>query len=153
MMTVAGAVGTDYWIPKDTATDFLPLLPTFPALYRAIRYHLGSAIFGALILAIIRMVRYVLMYIDSKAAELQQRSVAMKVFFHVAHCCLYCFEKCVRFLSYSTYILIAVEGGGFCQSAWKSFKLLFTNSLRVATAQVRTPVSYYPVAVLSTRRI
>ena len=55
------------------------------------------------------------MYLDQKAAELQQKSIAIKIFFQLAHCCLYCFEKCVRFLSYSTYILIAIEGGGFCQ--------------------------------------
>jgi hypothetical protein len=138
VMTVAGAVGSDYWIPKNAASSHVPALPTWPALHRAIRYHMGSAIFGGFILAAIRVARYIMMYIDQKAAELKQQSIVAVVIFQILHCALMCFEKCMRFLSYNAYILIAVEGGGFCQTAWKGFKLIFTNSMRVAVVQVLT---------------
>ena len=53
----------------------------------------------------------------------------------VVHCCLWCLEKCARYLTYSAYIMISIEGKGFCLSAWRSFKLIFSNSLRVAATQ------------------
>ena len=52
------------------------------------------------------------------------------------HCCLWCLEKIARYLTEAAYIMIAIEGRGFCLSAWRSFKLLFSNSLRIATTEV-----------------
>jgi choline transporter-like protein 2/4/5 len=135
IVTVAGAIGTDYWVQKDKASNFFPTFPVLPAFYRAIRYHAGSAIYGALILAIVRMIRYVMLYVDAKTAELQKDNFWVRVLFKVLHCMLWCLEKCMRFLTYSAYIMVAVEGRGFCVSAWRSFKLIFSNSLRVATTQ------------------
>ena len=133
VITIAGAIGTDYWVERHS--HFQPMFPAFPSFFRAVRYHVGTAVFGALILAIMRMIRYAMMYIDSKTAELQKDSMAVRIMFKVIHCCLWCLEKCLRFLTDSAYILTAIEGQSFCVSAWKSFKLIFSNSLRVATTQ------------------
>jgi choline transporter-like protein 2/4/5 len=131
MITMSGAIATDYWVDKKS--QFYPSMPIAGAFYRAMRYHLGSAIYGALILAIIRLVRYAMMYIDSKTAELQKKYCWIRVLMKVVQCCLWCLEKCVRYLTNSAYVLVAIEGRGFCTSAWRAFKLLFSNSLRVAT--------------------
>jgi hypothetical protein len=82
------------------------------------------------------MARYVMMYIDQKTAELQQSNRAVQILMKVVHCLLLCLEKVARYISESAYIMIAIEGRGFCLSAWRSFKLLYTNSLRIATTQV-----------------
>ena len=76
------------------------------------------------------------MYLDGKTAEMQKRSRLAKLGMMLVHCCLWCLEKCARYITESAYILIAVEGRGFCVSAWRSFKLLFTASLRIATTQL-----------------
>ena len=81
------------------------------------------------------MIRYGMMYIDSQTADLQKSNVWIKIMFKVLHCALWCLEKCMRFMTYSAYIMAAIEGRGFCMSAWRSFKLIFSNSLRVATTQ------------------
>jgi choline transporter-like protein 2/4/5 len=133
ILTVSGCISTDYWVDKNSAD--IPWFPLFPSFYRAIRYHCGSAIFGALVLAIIRLIRYIMMYIDSKTAELQKNNRWAKVVMAVVHCCLWCLEKCARFLTYSAYIMTSIEGNSFCVSAWRSFKLIFSNSLRVAATQ------------------
>jgi hypothetical protein len=133
ILTIAGSISTDYWVDKRSAD--VPWFPLFPSFYRAVRYHWGSAIFGGLVLALIRLIRYIMMYVDSKTAELQKDNRWAKIIMAVVHCCLWCLEKCARFLTYSAYIMISIEGRGFCLSAWRSFKLIFSNSLRVAATQ------------------
>ena len=77
-----------------------------------------------------------MMYIDRKTAELQQSNKAVKILMIGVQCCLWCLEKVARYISNAAYIMIAIEGRGFCASAWRSFKLLFSNSLRIATTEV-----------------
>ena len=77
-----------------------------------------------------------MMYIDRKTAELQQSNRAVKILMIGVQCCLWCLEKVARYISNAAYIMIAIEGRGFCASAWRSFKLLFSNSLRIATTEV-----------------
>merc|ERR1712167_260937 len=91
---------------------------------------------GGAIIAIIRLIRYIMMYIDRKTAELQQSNKAVKILMIGVQCCLWCLEKVARYISNAAYIMIAIEGRGFCASAWRSFKLLFSNSLRIATTEV-----------------
>jgi hypothetical protein len=133
MLTIAGAIASDYWI---TSEHFKPALPLLGSFYRAWRYHFGSAIYGGAIIAIIRLIRYIMMYIDRKTAELQQSNKAVKILMIGVQCCLWCLEKVARYISNAAYIMIAIEGRGFCASAWRSFKLLFSNSLRIATTEV-----------------
>eukprot|EP01051_Picozoa_sp_SAG22_P012637 SAG22_NODE_1333_length_4674_cov_5.765319_2_plen_183_part_00 len=128
-MTVVAAAANR--IAKDS--QFVPAMPVLGAAYRSVRYHFGSAIFGGAILALVRLARYIAMYIDAKTAELQKQHLWVRVVMKLVHCCLWCLEKCLRFLVSSAYILVAIEGRSFCRSAWRSFKLLFSNSLRVAT--------------------
>ena len=52
MVTISGAVASDYWVTSDALKPSFPMLGAF---YRACRYHAGSAAYGALIIAVIRM--------------------------------------------------------------------------------------------------
>ena len=133
MITIAGAIASDYWITADAMKPNYPMLGSF---WRAIRYHLGSAAFGGLLIALIRLARYVMMYVDEKTSQLQKTNRAVKILMKAVHCVLYCLEKFARYITEAAYILIAIEGRGFCVSAWRSFQLLYTNSLRIATTQV-----------------
>ena len=47
-------------------------------------------------------------------------------------CCLWCFEKCLKFLNKNAYIEVAIYGYNFCKAARKAFTLLMSNMLRVA---------------------
>ena len=58
MMTIAGAIASDYWITKEAMK---PSMPTAGAFYRTLRYHLGSAAFGSFIIAVIRVIRAIMM--------------------------------------------------------------------------------------------
>lgn len=75
-------------------------------------------------------------YVDLKTQELQKNNIGVKILMKCVHCLLWCLEKCARYITMQAYIMIAIEGNGFCLSAWRSFKLLFSNTLRIATTQV-----------------
>jgi len=48
-------------------------------------------------------------------------------------CCLWIFEKIIKYFTTNTYIEMAVYGQSFCTSAKRVFALLFENSARAAT--------------------
>jgi choline transporter-like protein 2/4/5 len=43
-----------------------------------------------------------------------------------------CFEQIVRFISQNAYTMIALQGKGFCKSAYEAFYLITRNLTRVA---------------------
>ena len=132
MITISGAIASDYWI---TSEAMRPGAPMLGSLFRTLRYHMGSAAFGSLIIALVRLARYVMMYVDEKTSQLQKDNRAVKILMVAIHCLMWCLEKICRYITETAYILIAIEGRGFCVSAWRSFQLLYTNSLRIATTK------------------
>ena len=48
-------------------------------------------------------------------------------------CCLWCFEKIIKYFTTNTYIEIAVYGQSFCTSAKRVFALLIENSGTIPT--------------------
>ena len=58
MITIAGAVASDYWV---TDTRYVPQWPVLASFGRTMRYHTGSAAYGSLIVALIRLARYIMM--------------------------------------------------------------------------------------------
>lgn len=65
-------------------------------------YHLGTAAFGSLIIAVIKTIRAVLTYIQKKASKSKLR-VAI-VILAVLKCLLWCLEKCLKFVNKQAYI-------------------------------------------------
>lgn len=66
-----------------------------------------------------------------QAKELQQNSFLARVVFKCVHCCLWCFEKSIKFLTNFSYIYVAVDGVSFCSAAVRTYKLLFNNPLQL----------------------
>ncbi|XP_071948312.1 choline transporter-like protein 2 [Antedon mediterranea] len=125
-VTLAGAFASWYWTfdKKDT-----PTFAVTASFWRAIRYHLGSIAFGSLIIAIIKMIRVSLEYLERKLKG--QQNDVVKYLLKCLKCCFWCLEKFMKFLNKNAYIMIAVYGKNFCTSAKKAFFLLLRNFLRV----------------------
>ena len=55
-------------------------------------------------------------------------------------CCLKCFlwllEKIIKFINRNAYIMVAVKGTGYCQSAGRAVSLLISNALRLVAVNV-----------------
>ena len=135
-MTIAGAIACWYWTLDKSDRKNLAKHPISSSLYRAVRYHLGTICFGSLIIAIVQLVRIALAYLDRQTKGLQKANFAVKMLMKCAQCCLWCFEKCVKFITNSAYIVCAMYGGGFCRSTKKAFKLILKNAARVATLKM-----------------
>ncbi|KAG8523193.1 Choline transporter-like protein 2 [Galemys pyrenaicus] len=127
-VTLAGAFASYYWAlhkPED-----LPAFPLFSAFGRALRYHTGSLAFGALILAIVQIIRVMLEYLDQRLKAAENKFA--KFLMTCLKCCFWCLEKFIRFLNRNAYIMIAIYGTNFCTSARNAFFLLMRNIIRVA---------------------
>ncbi|XP_006898835.1 PREDICTED: choline transporter-like protein 2 [Elephantulus edwardii] len=127
-VTLAGAFASYYWAMNKP--DDLPAFPLFSSFSRALRYHTGSLAFGALILAIVQIIRVMLEYLDQRLKAAQNKFA--KFLMTCLKCCFWCLEKFIRFLNRNAYIMIAIYGTNFCTSARNAFFLLMRNIIRVA---------------------
>ncbi|XP_053347117.1 choline transporter-like protein 4 [Clarias gariepinus] len=125
--TLAGAFASYYWA-FDKPSD-IPACPLISSFMRALRYHVGSLAFGALILTIVQIVRIILEYIDHKCKEAQNPCARFLIC--CLKCCFYCLEKFIKFINRNAYIMIAIYGKNFCVSAKNAFSLLMRNIIRV----------------------
>ena len=97
------------------------------SLKRVLRYHIGSMAFGALLVALVQLARAILAYVDKQTKTWQDKSKLLKVAFKVVACCLWCFEKAMKFITRNAYIFIAINGKPFCTSAKHAFWSIIKN--------------------------
>lgn len=91
--------------------------------------HLGTAAFGSLIIAIIKTIQAILSYLQRKAKK-SGNKLAQYVLC-ILQCCMWCLEKCMRFLSKNAYIQTSIYGYSFCKACRAAFFLIARNVLRV----------------------
>lgn len=104
------------------------------AFKTTLRYHLGSAAYGSLIIAIIKTIKAVVEYIKKKASKSGNKILVWIMC--IISCLLTCLEKIMKFINKHGYILIAIYGYSFCQACRKAFFLLLRNILRVAAVNM-----------------
>ncbi|KAK5968703.1 Choline transporter protein 1 [Trichostrongylus colubriformis] len=127
-ISLAGAFASYYWArnkPKD-----VPSFPVLRALGRALRYNMGSLAFGSLIIAVIKILRVLLEYLDKKLST--TKSTIIKVILSALKCCFWCLEVFFKFLTKNAFIMMAIYGKNFYTSAKESFLLLVRNCVRAA---------------------
>ncbi len=92
------------------------------------RFHSGSLAFGALIIAIIQMIRIILAYIQSKLKKNKESKIAHAIL-TCMQCLFYLLEKIFKYINRHAYIEIAIYGYDFCTGACKAVKLILRNVL------------------------
>jgi choline transporter-like protein 2/4/5 len=98
--TLAGAFASWYWAyrkPKD-----VPFFAVLGSLGRAFLFHSGSLAFGALIIAIIQMIRIILAYLQRKLKDKTGRIT--KILFCILQCCFWLLEKFFKYVNRQAYI-------------------------------------------------
>jgi len=125
-LTIATAVAT-WFFTRDKS--YVHSGTPFRSVGLVLRFHTGTAAFGALILAIVQIIRAVITYMQKKAKESGNK--VAEYILCLCQCCFWCFEKCVKFLSQNAYIQTAIFGKGFCSGAKDAFFLILRNFLRV----------------------
>jgi hypothetical protein len=122
---IAGSVCAWFFAPRSEKTK---LNTVRQAVWITFRYHLGSLAFGAFILAVVQFIRYAAMYFEKQAKA--QKNRVMVVVLKIVQCCLWCIEKCIKFLNKNAYIQVAILGTNFCRSAKNAFMLILRNIVR-----------------------
>ena len=77
------------------------------------RFHSGSLAFGALIIALIQLARAILAYIQKKLKGKTGRIA--KAILCMMQCCLWCFEKILKYINRQAYIEVST-----CSSVYGS---------------------------------
>eukprot|EP00931_Biecheleriopsis_adriatica_P098375 TRINITY_DN7231_c0_g2_i1.p1 TRINITY_DN7231_c0_g2~~TRINITY_DN7231_c0_g2_i1.p1 ORF type:complete len:949 (+),score=198.10 TRINITY_DN7231_c0_g2_i1:115-2961(+) len=135
---IAGAVGVWFFTPNKEKGNKRAIAP---ACWNVFRYHLGSLAFGSFIIAMVQFIRYVMKYYEKQAKA--QKNRVLVLILKICQCCMWCLEKCLKFLNKNAYIQIALLGTNFCTSAKKAFFLIMRNALRFSTvALLGTMISW-----------
>lgn len=85
--------------------------------------HSGSIAIGAFVIAVVRFIRIVFMYLARQAEKQSGENPAVKAVVRCAECVLMCIEKICDYINSSAYAYQAVSGESFCTSAWNAFLL------------------------------
>uniref|UniRef100_A0A336LLH3 Choline transporter-like protein n=1 Tax=Culicoides sonorensis TaxID=179676 RepID=A0A336LLH3_CULSO len=137
-MVLAATFATWYWTFKKSEVPFFALTS---GLARTIRYHLGTLAFGSLIIAICRIIRVVLEYVDQKCKKYNNE--VTRAILCIFKCLFWMLEKFLRFLNKNAYIMCAIHGKNFCASAGDAFNLLMRNFLRVVALDQVTDFLFF----------
>lgn len=129
---MGGTVATYYWTRPDEKTGrrklFLPIIRT---VIRTIRFNIGSACAGSLLLTIVKLVKWYLMYLLKQWEKTQNNKYAK----YVVACAMYlleCIEDFIQFITKNAYIMIACDGHSFCYATGQAFKMVMTNAKKIA---------------------
>eukprot|EP01006_Ploeotia_vitrea_P051433 TRINITY_DN67559_c6_g7_i2.p1 TRINITY_DN67559_c6_g7~~TRINITY_DN67559_c6_g7_i2.p1 ORF type:complete len:595 (-),score=33.54 TRINITY_DN67559_c6_g7_i2:35-1735(-) len=108
------------------------------ATWWSFRYHLGTLATGALIIAIIQFIRFLLHRLEKQLQKVHDNPAkcAIKCCICYVDCCLACFERVINIVNRIAFVVTAIEGKGFCRSAVRGFRLLIDNIGRIATVSV-----------------
>ncbi|XP_063373103.1 choline transporter-like 2 isoform X3 [Cydia amplana] len=137
-MILAGAFSKWYWTFDKRNVPFWTLTA---AIYRTVCFHLGTVAFGALIIAIVRVIRIMLEYIDHKLKKFDNPFT--RCILCCCKCFFWCLESFLKFINKNAYIMCAVHGKNFCASARDAFSLLMRNIIRVVVLDKVTDFIFF----------
>ena len=140
---IGGTVADWYWTERDErghkirGSDGLSYFAVTSSLYRAMRYHIGTIAFAALIIAIIEFARGCVAYVERHTrGKNGQPNRLQRAVFCIVQSLLACAQWCADKVSSNALIYTAITGDSFCSAAAASFALLWRNLLRVAAINV-----------------
>ena len=115
-----------WYFTFEKQTENHPIAKSFT---RAFRYHFGSLVFGATIIAIIRFLMFFVEYIKKQMEKSMGKTQGkcFKCIFCCIECCLACCNKFMEYVNKHAYIQIALKGDNFCTSAFEGFGLIIRN--------------------------
>merc|ERR1711865_503413 len=101
------------------------------AMWFIIRYFVGVTAFGSFIVAVVQFVRCVVMYLQATLEDYKENRIVQCIFCMINYC-LYCVEKCMKFITKNSYIQAVIWDLGFCEACISSFRFIFRDMGRMA---------------------
>jgi len=94
--------------------------------------HAGSIAYGSFILAVATMPRILLELLNRQFQNLTDENTCIKLVFRILRCFLWCFQRCLEFVTDYAYSYVAVKGDSFCAAANESWLLMAKRPAQVA---------------------
>lgn len=114
-MVLAGSFGIWYWSQSKSSCIL------FTAFKDTMIYHLGTVAFGSLLIAIVKVIRYLITQVEKRLKKAAGANPLTRGIITFVSCCCKCFfwclEKFLKFISKNAYIMCAIYGRNFCVSA------------------------------------
>ena len=141
--TISGCVVYYFFMDEDTAghrnaqfADNQTNWVVSAMFYYVLRYNLGSMAFGSLILAVVEVLVWFLEVIDEQTKADQQSNPVMRLVLKCCKCCLFCFERCIKFVSSYAYIFVFMQNTGFCMACYRTWRMLSEYPLQLGINRV-----------------
>ncbi|XP_050532264.1 choline transporter-like 2 isoform X2 [Daktulosphaira vitifoliae] len=144
-MVLAITFASWYWTFRKKDVPFFALTIS---VYKTIRYHLGTIAFGSLIIATCNFIRAILEYVEVKLKKYDNSFT--RAIFTCMRCFFWMLNKFLRFINRNAYIMCAMHGQNFYNSAKRAFDLLLRNALRVVVLDKVTDFIFFIGKVIIT---
>ncbi|KAF7012395.1 hypothetical protein CFC21_026591 [Triticum aestivum] len=134
---VAGSVASYYWARGEISHD-IPFFSVVSSLKRLMRYNLGSAAIGSLVVSAVEWVRFILECLRRKLKLVGSagESCFGKVSSSSSQCCRGCIDWTLMSVNRNAYIMIAITGKGFFKASVLATGLIMNNILRIGKVNV-----------------
>ena len=142
-MIVAGAVANWYYrrekLSDCCSNSRISICPTLEPTQYVIRYNLGTAAAGSLLITVTSWIRFISDYARKKVQEEGVPFVLMCLCSSVNWCCG-CINEIIEFASYNAYIVAGISGASFIAGGKRALTLLIVSA---ATAWILNIVSSF----------
>jgi hypothetical protein len=116
-----------YFCPKDAnGYKQAPAFPLFRGYFWGFVCHLGTLAFGALLIAVVRLVSLVLSYIAKQA---EKENAALACIAKILVCVVQCFKRCLEFINKNAYMDVAYRSSWFCTAAKNALKMIMQEAV------------------------
>lgn len=129
---VAGVI-TNWYFSSHRDNKKVGIFPIIRSAGRVVIYHLGSLIFGALLVAIIQIIRVIAWQIEQYLKRTKQENKVTKAIFKVLHVVLWLCKKFLEWFNKNAYIMMMVHGSGYICSSVRAVNLIVQNVLVIGT--------------------
>ena len=106
LVRVLVMLNADDWFCVGMIAQGQPRFAVLSSLFRTARYHLGSIVFGSLLITTLQLVRVALHYLQRHVKKLTASRIVNALFVCI-QCCLKCFQTIIEVVTRDTYIFVS----------------------------------------------
>ena len=124
---IAGAVSRWFFRASNAKRNFLG-----GAFIRVLWFHLGSMAFGAAVVGAAGVLRWTIATFTYHVGRARRTNPLAWLCVGCATCAARCVQRSVEYITSYSYVLVAMNGRGFCKSCAQSFTMIGQNPAMVA---------------------
>jgi len=134
-----------YFVDKDTVTpsaydsqydDNQTDWPVIVHLGYTLRFHVGTAAFGAFILAAVTVVQVATKSLFDSMKKVQGDGTTIQIVEKCVQCALWCFKKSIEFVNSYAYAYVFLDNSNFCTACKSTFTLMTTYPTQIAINKI-----------------